>query len=94
MIACHKLIRKTAQDFARAQYEELAKDNRFYAQNPSMARFVAVSWGMYVPLARATLIRMLSSSIDETLKRQIYEAIILEKSQPGPQYRGIYVPQD
>lgn len=95
MITCHKLVAREARKMAQLQWEELAtKSNQFYAKNPSVANFVAASWPLYVPVARAILIQMLGSDLLERLKRPIYEAIIAEKSSPGPQYRGLYVPQD
>lgn len=85
---CHILVAKTAQGMARECYDSFMQANPQYAAwrdaNPGMSgealesRWVATRWGMFVEPARATLAEMLRQPIDEGLKKQISEALILD----------------
>lgn len=77
---CHELIAKTAQDMARAVYEELAKRNDWYALNPDMETWIKAKWGLYITEARSTLAGMLNTHISETLKEQIADALVKDNS--------------
>jgi len=75
---CHALVRKTAIEFAQALYEALATNNKWYAANKDRAAFVNSRWPLLLPKARATLAEMLKRPIDERLKAEIREALILD----------------
>lgn len=87
---CHKQIAKTAKGLAEASYEELMSDNMLYEiwwkRNPGASAktlrtlFVARNWGKYIPAARATLTLLLSEPIDEGLKEEIMEALVLDST--------------
>lgn len=90
MTACHKMIAETAKQMAFELYDTLMQDNNWYAlwkgQNPRLSpeslakRFVARNWGQLVPSARATLVEMLRRPLDEALKEEISQALILDNS--------------
>ena len=87
---CHKLIAETAQAMAHELYDTLMHNNQWYARwrknNPGASakalesRFVARNWGKLVPGARATLAGMLNGPTDQTLKEQIYEALLFDST--------------
>lgn len=85
---CHFLIAETAKKMAQVGYEVLMEQNHFYsnwkALNPELTgvsletKWVAKHWGWFVEQARATLAESLTQPIDLVLKKQIYEALILD----------------
>ena len=85
---CHILVAKTAQAMARECYDSFMQSNPQYAAwreaNPGLsgealeARWIVTRWGLFVEPARATLAEMLRQPIDEALKKQISEALILD----------------
>ena len=85
---CHKLVAKQAREACDELYELMMKDNVMYSawrqQNPGAndrelrRRFVVRNWGKCIPFARTTLARMLTMPINESLKSQISEALILD----------------
>ncbi len=73
----HMLVATTAKELAGAAYEELAKQNEFYKACPSQAKFIALSWKLYVPLAREYLTDMLSMpTTTEFVKERIFEGLL------------------
>jgi hypothetical protein len=82
---CHRLIADTAKAAAHELYDKLMGSNQLFdewkRQNPDASprelerRFVARLWGKCVPVARATLARLLTQAIDPALKEEIYEAL-------------------
>jgi hypothetical protein len=73
----HRLIAETAEGMAQEVYETWAsRSNEFYAKYPDRKAYVRECWPLYIDAARATLAQMLGSNIDETLKKQIHEALI------------------
>ena len=90
----HRLIAKTAKDMAHEAYQALArKSNDFYANHPNEDEYVAQTWTMFVESARTTLAYMLGTNISESLKEEIYEALLRDKSvrydqAPVPQMRS------
>lgn len=85
----HKLVVKTAEELARATYEMVMGDNLIYAawktQNPDCqngkeleAKYVAKRTSWFLEPARATLTRLLSQPIDQALKDEIEEALVLD----------------
>lgn len=91
--ACHKQVRDVAQAAAGELYEALMRDNEVFAewqrQNPGLtrkaleSRFIAKNWPKCIEFARGTLAHMLTrSDIDESVKDQILEVLILDNSVP------------
>ena len=84
----HKIIASVAREAANELYDELMRDNglraawkakyRGYSEKRLRAVFVARNWGKCLPLARATLARLLVTSPDEALKESVYEALCLD----------------
>lgn len=91
---CHKRIRDVAVALAEANYEELMNNNLLYdawkKSHPGMGPkslsklFVRKKWGLYVELARATLVGLLTQpnnpSIDEKEKEEIMEILALDST--------------
>jgi hypothetical protein len=86
----HYRIADTAKAAAHEHWDVLAMDNEFYdrwvkAYPDKTAkqledRFVELNWGKYIPFARATLASLLATPIDEELKREIHEALVLDNT--------------
>lgn len=84
----HKYVAQVAHAAANELYDELMSNNLIYGawrkrfpdktSKALRATFVAMNWGKCVPLARATLARLLATSTDEVLKETIYEALCLD----------------
>lgn len=89
---CHVLIRDTAKKMAEAAYEEIMRDNLIYpawkARNPELDSeglaklWVERTWSGYIDEARRTLAGMLQGPLNEDLKLQIYEALLLDSQLP------------
>lgn len=91
---CHKRIRDVAQGLAAASYEELMSQNLLYdawkRQHPGMGPlaleklFVRKKWGLYIDLARATLVGLLQQpnnpNLDEKAKEEIMEILALDST--------------
>ena len=77
----HYMIAKTAKEIARATYEDWAsKSDEFYRENRSIEEYAEASWPMFVQAARATLAKMLTSSISDDLKNTISDALIQDNA--------------
>lgn len=73
----HKMIADTAKGCAEVQWEQLAKQNKFYKAWPDKARFVRANWPKYIAVARATLTGMLGNpKYDEAMKAEIHDALL------------------
>jgi hypothetical protein len=81
---CHPLLRKTAQEMAASLYEDLATNPVWYAQAKkeglSQDKFISLKWGVLLEDARATLAQLLATSLNERLKSEISDALILDHS--------------
>ena len=86
---CHFAIARIAKEICAATYEELMScDNILFAeykrQTPGMTdkvrqrRFVARNWSKFIEGARATLALQLKSPIDEKVKDEIMEILVLD----------------
>lgn len=78
----HKLVADTAKEMAAAVWEELCtRNNGFYAQWPSVDRFVARRWTSFIQDARENLSKMLhpdmNYAVTEEMRAQIHEALLL-----------------
>jgi hypothetical protein len=78
--AVHVMVRQTAISMAQELYELAAKDNAFYKRYPTRGAFLRLAWPQLIPQARATLATMLAKPLDENLKSQIHQALILDNS--------------
>lgn len=73
----HKMIADTAKGCARAQWEQLAKQNAFYKRYPNASLFVRLCWPHYIEIARQILTGMLGDpKRDQHLKDQILDALL------------------
>lgn len=85
---CHKLVRTTAKVFAAEIYENIMHFNANYEVWQKMCpdltkgmlqqEFVRLMWPRLIDDARATLAKMLGENIAESLKKEIYSALILD----------------
>lgn len=97
---CHILIAKTAQEMTRELYAAVMQDDKLYSQWKKMhpdanskkleEEFVKKYWGKAVEGARGLLAHMLNNPMDEVLKNEISEALILDntliKGRKNPTY--------
>lgn len=73
----HKLIADTAKGMAGEHYEQLARNNRFYAAWPDQAEYVRQKWELYLDVARQVLTAMLGDpNRPEDQKEVIADAIL------------------
>ena len=87
---CHMMVAKTAQEMAAVLYDEVMLNDEWYAtwqaKHPDASprglqeAFVKKNWSQMVEGARATLAKLLTSSLDDVIKDQIAEALILDKT--------------
>ena len=86
--ACHKMVREVAISMAHETYDSFMQNNVYYEnwrkENPGLERkayelvWVNRNWSRFIPAARATMGAMLAQPLDEGLKEQISEALILD----------------
>lgn len=86
----HVLVKKTAQELAGAYYEWQAghtkRANDFYANYPSLDKFVRRDWANFVRAAKACLADQLRDpSVSEMEKQDIYEALLNDAQLPYSQ---------
>lgn len=88
-IHCHKMIRSAAIEMAAEIYAKImGGDNELYAQwkkicpelNPVMLeiRMIEMLWPKLIPEARATLARLLTTTMAEDLKEEIADALVAD----------------
>ena len=86
-IVCHKLVAETAKAMAAELFEHAMQNNaRFRAWRevcdaPTEAirkRYVQMAYPKLIEQARATLAKLLTTNMDESLKRQIHDALIAD----------------
>lgn len=76
---CHWRIAKVAKEIAACEYEEMAKDNAFFATWPKRRAFIQANWGLYIDPAREALTGLLSQpQFPDAAKEEIYEALMLD----------------
>lgn len=85
-IHAHWRVVKLARGMAQELYEEVMRDNEVYKQwklqcpelSPKFLRrrFVELATPGLIESARATLAQLLTTGLDESLKAEIYEALI------------------
>lgn len=78
----HKLLKKTAVEMAGAIYEEMARDNAFFAKWPNQRNYIRKNWQFYIKAARTTLAQMLGGNYPEMMKEEIFEALLQDRSLP------------
>lgn len=89
----HPLVAQTAHEMAGSLFEDLMQDNTAYkdwkAQCPDLtpeeleARFIALTAPRLLEQARATLAKLLATSMNEDLKELIYDALVLDNTIMG-----------
>ena len=98
-IVAHKLIAETAREMAAELFEHaMVHNERFRAWReasdnlPTEAirrRYVEMAYPKLIEQARATLAALLAQPIDESLKKTIADALVLDNAlQIGRQRRG------
>lgn len=76
---CHWRIAKVAKEIAACEYEEMARDNVFFAQWPKRRAFIQANWGLYIDPARQALTGLLNQpGFPDAMKEEIYEALMLD----------------
>lgn len=83
---CHRMVKVTAMALAHEVYDRAMGDNAAWAnwrqfcedlgRQQTEEEFVALAWPHLLDTARATLAKLLGSSMDEGLKEQIHDALI------------------
>lgn len=82
-VLAHKLVAKVAKECCSADYDRLARDNRFFKHWPSERCFVGHNWRFYIKTARACLTKLLANpNFPEDKKEEIFEALMLDRSIP------------
>lgn len=86
----HRDVAKVAQEAANELFDTVMSNNLVYeawkAKHPGASAqglrkaFVRDNWAKCLPLARATMARMLSEPIDDRLKESIVEALALDQT--------------
>ena len=91
-VHCHRKLREVARELAATNYDELMSFDPLYSawkkQNPGIAgnakrlrlAFVNRKWGLYVEAARAMLATMLNGPLDEKVKEEIMQVLILDST--------------
>lgn len=75
----HKQIADVAKGLAEEHYEQLARDNAFYAAFPKPRPFVRKNWRLYIDMARQILVHMLGDpNYPDSMKRDIHRALMLD----------------
>lgn len=87
--AAHEEVAKVCLVMARAQYEEnCSQSNDFYSINPDMATWVGQMIGTYIDDAREMLWKVFEDpATDNTDKKRIYTALVLDQQIPGAKDR-------
>lgn len=84
----HKRTAKTAKALAAEVYEVLASNDRFYAQNRSVRRWVERNWKQFIGHARNAHLEILrdpDNQYPQSMKDELYEVALIEggmKSSP------------
>lgn len=89
----HWRIAKTAKALARAAWELMAEDDKFYALNRQPSRYVERNWKHYIPFARDSLVGILTKDYShdialgsytregvEAMKAEVYDCLCLDGS--------------
>jgi hypothetical protein len=79
----HRLIKKTAVEFAQTFYEDAAHDNDFYKMYPDAKTFARRQWKYFIEPVRQTFVHMLTTEMPEAAKEEIAEALILNQQLPN-----------
>lgn len=98
----HKAIAETAKSLAAAAYEELARENEFYAANPTMRGYIGRNWRHFIPFARQAMVGILAKDYSfeiacgqytpqavDVMKNEIYEALLIDGNLKRPQPQRI-----
>lgn len=100
----HKQIAKVAKALCAEAYEILAREDAFYALNPTMRGYVRRAWADYIPFARQSLFVLLEKDFSheialgaytpaqvEQMKHDIYECLLIdgEFKAPPQQHSGL-----
>lgn len=75
----HRQVASVAKELAGCAYDELAKNNQFYATEPSQRNWVKRNWILFCEEARKALAQSLNSpTMTEHMKAKIHEALVLD----------------
>ncbi len=82
-VYCHQLLRETAVAMAAEFWEIMAQANQPPGQwrgwHPVQRSFAENHFGKFLEAARGALVHMLTTPIDDGLKTQIQEALVLDR---------------
>ncbi len=87
---CHELVMKIAKEMAGVHHETvcgLVPD--FYKAFPKQDAYVDGHWNEFVGQARGVLADMLKGDAFEAQHELIYDALMLDRTLPGSQSRGV-----
>lgn len=84
----HKVIADVAKGQAAVAWEQLAKQNKFFAQNRSQEAWVAHHWPKYLPVARATLTGMLGDPKRPQDQKDLIYDVLLRDGAINPKKMG------
>lgn len=89
----HHRIAKVAKALCAEAYEVLARENAFYACNPSQRNYVRRAWKDFIPYARDSLFALLNKDYTfeiamgsytaqqvAAMKDEIYEVILIDSA--------------
>lgn len=90
-VMVHEYVKKVAQSIAGEYYEKAASNDDFYKAWPKQDAYIRRCWQDHVGVARACLTEMLKSAkYTAEQKEQIYDALLLDRTLPKSQTRGIH----
>lgn len=83
--ASHYMIAHAAMGVAGAAYEELARNDDWYAVHPNQKKWITENWHQFVPLVRESMVDALTDdNVSEKQKHEIAEALMLDGAMNPP----------
>ena len=92
MTYCHKAVRAIAKEMAGAAYEEMAKNDGFYALHPNQNLFIAKNWKYFVGYARTSLVQILGGDYPEAVKADTFDIYLKDRALQDVQSGGYMAP--
>ena len=83
--ASHYMIAHAAMEVAGAAYEELARNDDFYAVHPDQRKWMKENWQYFVPLVRESMVDQLTDeNLTQEQRDEIAHALMLDGAMNPP----------
>lgn len=83
--ASHFMIAHAAMEVAGAAYEELARNDDFYAVHPNQRKWMTENWHQFVPFVRESMVDQLTDdNLSMEQRNEIMEALMLDGAMNPP----------